>query len=113
MNVIYCYLILINSSLTCKLIHLSIPICREQLKLKEQLISEDDIDWKNSEEDFSGLHLVGGLDISFPKDDFTHACPCFVVLSFPDLKVNYYLIHACFTSFASYYALIVLNTMTL
>jgi deoxyinosine 3'endonuclease (endonuclease V) len=50
--------------------------------LKKKLITEDDVDWKNDE-----LHLIGGVDISFQKDDEDHACPGLVVLSYPDLKV--------------------------
>ncbi len=35
------------------------------------------------------LRFVGGMDISFVKDDPENACACLVVLSFPDLKVVY------------------------
>ncbi|KAK3728531.1 hypothetical protein QZH41_011614, partial [Actinostola sp. cb2023] len=65
-----------------------ISLCREQLELKKKLITEDDINWKNNT-DFGGLRLVGGLDISFPKGDLSHACPCFVVLSYPEQEIIY------------------------
>ena len=53
-------------------------------------MTEDCINWGvSSDEPFSELNLIGGVDISFPKGDADHACACLIVLSFPDLKVQY------------------------
>ena len=49
---------------------------------------KDCIIWGESTNNpFSNLNLVGGVDISFVKDDPDHACACLVVLSFPELEV--------------------------
>ena len=49
---------------------------------------KDCIIWGESTNNpFSNLNLIGGVDISFDKDDPDHACACLVVLSFPELKV--------------------------
>ncbi|XP_031558607.1 endonuclease V-like [Actinia tenebrosa] len=50
---------------------------KEQSKLKEKLIVEDNID-------LSSVCLIGGVDISFQKGDENHACPGLVVLSYSD-----------------------------
>jgi len=39
--------------------------------------------------DLKDLKYVGGLDISFHKKDKDIACSCYVILSFPELKVVY------------------------
>ncbi|CAH3105756.1 unnamed protein product [Pocillopora meandrina] len=63
---------------------------REQIELKEKLVRKDCIIWGESTNNpFSNLNLIGGVDISFVKDDPDHACACLVVLSFPELKVLY------------------------
>lgn len=63
-------------------------IVREQIELKEKLVCKDCIIWGESTNNpFSNLNLIGGVDISFDKDDPDHACACLVVLSFPELKV--------------------------
>lgn len=60
---------------------------REQIELKKKLETDDCINWGvSSDEPFSELNLIGGVDISFPKGDADHACACLIVLSFPDLK---------------------------
>lgn len=65
------------------------PFFREQIELKKKLLTEDCINWGvSSDEPFSELNLIGGVDISFPKGDADHACACLIVLSFPDLKVQ-------------------------
>ena len=65
------------------------PFFREQIELKKKLVTEDCINWGvSSDEPFSALNLIGGVDISFPKGDADHACACLIVLSFPDLKVQ-------------------------
>ena len=52
-------------------------------------MSEDCVNWGDSTEDpFSNLNLIGGVDISFPKGDADHACACLVVLTFPELEVG-------------------------
>lgn len=63
-------------------------IVREQIELKEKLVRKDCIIWGESTNNpFSNLNLIGGVDISFVKDDPDHACACLVVLSFPELEV--------------------------
>jgi len=71
----------------------------EQLKFKEQLVTCDLFTWvyNNGSDDVrigSGeieeeIKYVGGVDISFIKDNDKDACACFTVLSFPDLDVVY------------------------
>lgn len=64
-------------------------ICREQIELKKKLVIEDCVKWGDSNEDpFNNLNLIGGVDISFPKEDSDHACTCLVVLTFPELEVG-------------------------
>lgn len=70
---------------------------RIQNELREKLVIRDDFLWNlkepsavSSEElDVSRLRLIGGVDISFVKDDPVNACATLVVLSFPELKVQY------------------------
>jgi deoxyinosine 3'endonuclease (endonuclease V) len=74
---------------------------REQLKLKEKLIEEDQYDFMIVTDQTSvgsdntapttlvGLHRVAGVDLSFYEDDEHHAVAALVVLSFPDMKVLY------------------------
>lgn len=52
-------------------------------------MTEDCVSWGlSSDEPFGMLKLIGGVDISFPKEDADHACACLVVLDFPDLEVK-------------------------
>lgn len=63
---------------------------REQIELKKKLVTEDCVNWGDSTEDpFNNVNLIGGVDISFPKEDSDHACACLVVLTFPELEVVY------------------------
>jgi deoxyinosine 3'endonuclease (endonuclease V) len=55
--------------------------------LKEKLVLRDQLDW-NISDDPSTLHFVGGVDISFVKDNNEDACASLVVLSYPELKVS-------------------------
>jgi len=57
----------------------------EQEKLKSHLIVHDTEEWQADR----SLNLVGGLDLSFFKDDQTKAFCTLVILSVPDLKVVY------------------------
>lgn len=64
----------------------------EQDQLKKKLITHDDFPWKlpSSTELPHGpetLKYVGGVDISFSKDDSSVACACLVVLELPSLRV--------------------------
>ncbi|KAL0698169.1 hypothetical protein Bca4012_054291 [Brassica carinata] len=64
----------------------------EQDRLKKKLIAYDDFPWKlpSSTELSQGsetLKYVGGVDISFSKDDSSVACACLVVLELPSLRV--------------------------
>ena len=40
-------------------------------------------------DDLSHVRLVGGVDLSFVKNNEDDACAAFVVLSYPDLSVVY------------------------
>ncbi|KAF3523891.1 hypothetical protein F2Q69_00046864 [Brassica cretica] len=64
----------------------------EQDRVKKKLITHDDFPWKlpSSTEHSQGsetLKYVGGVDISFSKDDSSVACACLVVLELPSLRV--------------------------
>ncbi|XP_053308836.1 endonuclease V [Spea bombifrons] len=61
---------------------------REQALLKEDLINYNTEAWQDHPE-FSGLERVGGVDLSYCKEDDKIACASLVVLSYPDLKVIY------------------------
>ncbi len=78
----------------------------EQLELSKRLILEDAFDWALPQlslestcaraaaaalpGDLTRPHLqfIGGMDISFVKDDPINACACLVVLEFPSLEVR-------------------------
>ncbi|KAL6048400.1 Endonuclease V [Balamuthia mandrillaris] len=64
---------------------------QEQLALKRKLVLEDTFDWslEDGRDGRPPLSLVGGVDISFIKDDPVNACASLVVLSYPQLKVVY------------------------
>ncbi|XP_009767084.1 uncharacterized protein LOC107775915 isoform X3 [Nicotiana tabacum] len=72
---------------------------RIQDSLKRQLITEDDFKWrlppKMNEREKEGsnceilLKYVGGVDLSFSKEDSSIACGTLVVLDFQTLKVVY------------------------
>ncbi|XP_022638145.1 endonuclease V isoform X2 [Vigna radiata var. radiata] len=63
--------------------------------LREKLITDDSFSWKLSSEGEPGykkgeeLRYVGGVDISFSKDDPSKACGTLVVLDFHTLQVLY------------------------
>ncbi|XP_063312502.1 endonuclease V-like [Pelobates fuscus] len=60
----------------------------EQSLLKESLICSNTEPWQ-AFPDFPGLERVGGVDISYSKEDDTIACVSLVVLSYQDLEVIY------------------------
>ncbi|XP_056136819.1 LOW QUALITY PROTEIN: endonuclease V-like [Lampris incognitus] len=60
----------------------------EQASLREHVVEEDTEAWQRRP-DFSGLERVGGVDLSFIKDDHANACAQLVVLNYPDLEVLY------------------------
>eukprot|EP01132_Coremiostelium_polycephalum_P002019 gene2019-2486_t len=61
-----------------------------QNELKEQMIKIDDIEWTlNDNGDGKCLKYIGGVDISFVKDNQEDACSSLVVLEYPSLKVVY------------------------
>ncbi|KAD6453393.1 hypothetical protein E3N88_08098 [Mikania micrantha] len=71
---------------------------RVQDSLKKKLITEDDYTWKlqsgeaAEEEESSGVELlkyIGGVDVSFLKDNPSVACGTLVVLDFKTLDVVY------------------------
>lgn len=64
--------------------------------LKRRLVTEDDFSWKlskeNEEEEEALLRYVGGVDISFSKEDTSVACGTLVVLDIQsqDLQTVYH-----------------------
>lgn len=62
---------------------------RQQCELKKKLITVDVRDWFDDEKKIR-LKYVGGVDISFMKNDKEHACAALVVLSLPKLEVSWY-----------------------
>jgi hypothetical protein len=73
---------------------------REQEELKQRLVLHDDFTWRlpagGTPEDTPAagagvadvLRFVGGMDISFVKDDAVNACACLVILTFPECEVR-------------------------
>ncbi|KAM8945659.1 endonuclease V [Pelodytes ibericus] len=61
---------------------------QEQTLLKEKLISCNTEAWQEAP-DFLGLKRIGGVDLSYNKEDGTVACASLVVLRYPDLEVIY------------------------
>ena len=61
---------------------------KEQLELKKFLITKDDLDFDLKSEE-KPLKLIGGVDISFGKEDPNDAVASLVVLSYPELKVEF------------------------
>lgn len=61
---------------------------REQAQLKASVIEEDTEEWQKDLA-FAGLERVGGVDLSYGKENDTIACASLVVLSYPDLEVLY------------------------
>ncbi|KAM7267855.1 hypothetical protein ACFE04_010021 [Oxalis oulophora] len=69
---------------------------RIQDEHKKKLILQDQFDWTlppykdtNSEVVVMKLKYVGGVDISFSKEDSSLACACLVVLDFNSLEIVY------------------------
>lgn len=60
---------------------------REQASLKARVVDQDTEAWQ-LDPAFSGLQRVGGVDVSFVKDDSGSACASLVVLSYPELEVT-------------------------
>ncbi|XP_066188373.1 endonuclease V isoform X4 [Sylvia atricapilla] len=61
---------------------------REQARLKAGVVEEDTEEWQKDPH-FTGLHRVGGVDLSYIKGDESRACASLVVLSYPALEVLY------------------------
>ena len=67
---------------------------KEQMELKRKLITHDTESWQevlrqSDEAQESALKYVGGVDISFVKNDAVNACAALIILSYPDLEVVY------------------------
>ncbi|TXG62418.1 hypothetical protein EZV62_013781 [Acer yangbiense] len=68
-----------------------------QDELKKRLVTEDDFTWKlpsqiekeEEEEDGALLKYVGGVDISFSKEDPSIACGCLIVLQLKTQQIVY------------------------
>uniref|UniRef100_A0A670XYA9 Uncharacterized protein n=1 Tax=Pseudonaja textilis TaxID=8673 RepID=A0A670XYA9_PSETE len=54
--------------------------------MKEDVIEQDTEEWQ-SNFSFAGLERVGGMDLSYLKEDATRACASLVVLSYPELEL--------------------------
>ncbi|XP_075073019.1 endonuclease V isoform X2 [Mixophyes fleayi] len=61
---------------------------RQQILLKDRLITSNTEPWQNHPE-FSGLKHIGGVDLSYIKGEDTIACGSLIVQSYPDLEVIY------------------------
>uniref|UniRef100_A0A4X1UGM0 Endonuclease V n=2 Tax=Sus scrofa TaxID=9823 RepID=A0A4X1UGM0_PIG len=61
---------------------------REQARLKALVVDRDTEAWQRDPA-FSGLQRVGGVDVSFVKDDSVSACASLVVLNYPELEVAF------------------------
>ncbi|XP_053562524.1 endonuclease V isoform X4 [Bombina bombina] len=61
---------------------------REQHDLKEKLITCNTEEWQDHPE-FVGLERIGGVDLSYPKENDNTACASLVVLSYPAMEVIY------------------------
>jgi hypothetical protein len=73
---------------------------REQLDLKQKLVRTDDFRWFVPSDGPSASHdeplrLVGGVDISFVKDNDVDACASLVVLALPRLQVCLMQLRSC------------------
>ncbi|NXK23791.1 ENDOV Endonuclease, partial [Arenaria interpres] len=60
----------------------------EQARLGASVVEEDTEEWQR-DPGFAGLERVGGVDLSYIKDDETSACASLVVLSYPGMEVLY------------------------
>ncbi|XP_015501029.1 endonuclease V isoform X12 [Parus major] len=56
-------------------------------RLKGSVVQEDTEEWQKDPR-FTGLHRVGGVDLSYIKGDESRACASLVVLSYPGLEVR-------------------------
>ncbi|XP_069808182.1 endonuclease V isoform X2 [Dendropsophus ebraccatus] len=61
---------------------------RKQNALRDRLITSNTETWQNMP-NLQGLERIGGVDLSFVKEDETIACASLIVLSYPDLEVIY------------------------
>lgn len=61
----------------------------EQLELKHRLSLRDQIAWTLDPGQPNTLKYIGGVDISFVKDNNIDACAALVVLKYPELEVVY------------------------
>lgn len=50
--------------------------------------SAEVVSWRSAEDQFSGLHYVAGVDISFVKESPNQACAMITIISFPQLEVS-------------------------
>ncbi|CAG8549880.1 10367_t:CDS:2 [Paraglomus occultum] len=61
---------------------------QQQITLKSRLIETDDISFSTDNE-FTGLRYIGGVDLSFVKDNNNDAIASLVVLTYPALEILY------------------------
>ncbi|KAI7858148.1 endonuclease V-domain-containing protein [Circinella umbellata] len=65
---------------------------QRELWKNEQIELSERISWHDDQLDFdpetlNGLKYIGGVDLSFPENDFEHALACLSILSWPSLEV--------------------------
>lgn len=75
-----------------KIIHQTIYY-REQDELKKRLIekdSEEVVSWRCADNLFQNLRFIGGVDISFDKQNRNRSCAILCVLKYPELEVVVY-----------------------
>jgi deoxyinosine 3'endonuclease (endonuclease V) len=73
------------------LILLLLPSCdhSKQLTLKEQILIKNDVDWTVEVGKPNTIKYIGGVDISFVKDNNVDACAALIICSYPDYNVVY------------------------
>lgn len=77
----------LNDNRNWQILSSPIVFCSQQIQMKEDVIEQDTQEWQ-SNFSFTGLERVGGMDLSFLKEDATRACASLVVLSYPELEVT-------------------------
>lgn len=77
----------LNDARNWQILSSPIVFCSQQIQMKEDMIEQDTEQWQ-SNFSFTGLERVGGMDLSYLKEDATRACASLVVLSYPELEVT-------------------------
>lgn len=95
LDLLYLYNIIIMCIFTELCIYVMCIDYRVQSELKKRLVTGDDFTWKvrkggdEEEESCEVLKYIGGVDLSFLKDDPSVACATLVVLDLKSLEIVY------------------------